>query len=156
MNREAITEWIEALEGGEYKQGKHLLRAYKTDAYCCLGVACDLSGGTWVKDTDDTGLIGYSYIAGGGYSSMKAMPKSVAAHLGILDHPACTKTHFHHHGEVDILIPDEVVYRVTGDEYFSNPATNRGQHYVSGLNDRGVSFEHIAKILRIVLLGEEA
>lgn len=32
--------WIEALTSGEYEQGRNALR--KGDAYCCLGVLCDL------------------------------------------------------------------------------------------------------------------
>ena len=38
---------IEALESGEYKKGKHCLRNERNE-FCCLGVACDLSGlGEW-------------------------------------------------------------------------------------------------------------
>lgn len=40
MNANA-EKWVKALENGEYKQGKGLLR--KGDEYCCLGVACDLA-----------------------------------------------------------------------------------------------------------------
>jgi hypothetical protein len=32
--------WVEALRSGRYQQGTGLLR--KDDAYCCLGVLCDL------------------------------------------------------------------------------------------------------------------
>jgi hypothetical protein len=41
MNKEFVLEWIEALESGEYRQGRGSLRTYD-DKYCCLGVACDL------------------------------------------------------------------------------------------------------------------
>lgn len=34
-------KWLQALESGNYKQGKHLLRS-SNDEYCCLGVACEL------------------------------------------------------------------------------------------------------------------
>ena len=33
--------WIEALEHGDYKKGRNVLRT-EHDEYCCLGVACDL------------------------------------------------------------------------------------------------------------------
>lgn len=40
-------KWIEALESGEYKQGKLQLKS-SSGTYCCLGVACDISGlGRW-------------------------------------------------------------------------------------------------------------
>lgn len=35
-----VKAWVEALRSGEYKQGKSFLR--QDNAYCCLGVACDL------------------------------------------------------------------------------------------------------------------
>ena len=43
---EAQEEWLVALESGEYKQGRGRLR--DDNGFCCLGVACDLSGlGEW-------------------------------------------------------------------------------------------------------------
>ena len=43
-NRAAL---VEALRSGKYKQGKEQLRPSE-DEYCCLGVACDISGlGNW-------------------------------------------------------------------------------------------------------------
>ena len=42
----AQERWLTALESGEYKQTRDLLR--DDNGFCCLGVACDLSGlGTW-------------------------------------------------------------------------------------------------------------
>ena len=47
-NRKA---WIKALRSGKYEQGHHRLRSqdiYGNKLYCCLGVACDISGlGEW-------------------------------------------------------------------------------------------------------------
>ena len=44
--KENRKKWVDALRLGEYKQAK---QALKTDeGYCCLGVACDISGlGEW-------------------------------------------------------------------------------------------------------------
>lgn len=40
---ENMRKWIDALRSGNYKQGLHQLKS--TDgAYCCLGVACKVSG----------------------------------------------------------------------------------------------------------------
>lgn len=40
MNPEVKILWLEALRSGRYLQGKGALR--KGDAYCCLGILCDL------------------------------------------------------------------------------------------------------------------
>lgn len=40
-------KWIKALRSGRYKQGVKRLRG--DDKFCCLGVACDISGlGSWI------------------------------------------------------------------------------------------------------------
>jgi hypothetical protein len=47
MNPEIKARWLAALRSGEYKQGREaLLTSTPEDAYCCLGVLCDLA----VKD----------------------------------------------------------------------------------------------------------
>jgi hypothetical protein len=40
MNPKIKKKWIKALTSGKYKQAKGMLR--KGDAFCCLGVLCDL------------------------------------------------------------------------------------------------------------------
>lgn len=50
MNSELKSKWLDALRGGEYKQGKDYLRG-KEDTFCCLGVLCDVLGvGKWKKN----------------------------------------------------------------------------------------------------------
>lgn len=49
--------WVEALESGKYRLGKHYLRksGKNGDQFCCLGVLCDLAPrrlGKWDKDND--------------------------------------------------------------------------------------------------------
>jgi hypothetical protein len=51
-NRENMTKLVEALESGNYQQARGYLRVLNSDGtakgYCCLGVACDISGvGHW-------------------------------------------------------------------------------------------------------------
>lgn len=41
INTERLTLWVEALESGQYQQGRHALR--REDMFCCLGVACDVA-----------------------------------------------------------------------------------------------------------------
>lgn len=56
------TKWVEALRSGEYQQTKEYL--HSEGGYCCLGVACELTGTQWIpyisensgmrkKDKDD-------------------------------------------------------------------------------------------------------
>ncbi len=45
---ELRTKWLAALRSGEYAQGRGRLKN-NSDEFCCLGVACDVSGlGKWV------------------------------------------------------------------------------------------------------------
>lgn len=42
MDQEIHSQWVAALESGQYQQGKRVLRT-SDDTYCCLGVLCDLA-----------------------------------------------------------------------------------------------------------------
>lgn len=37
-------QWVEALRGGKYKQGRGLLHSSLNDCYCCLGVLSNIQG----------------------------------------------------------------------------------------------------------------
>jgi hypothetical protein len=41
-NKKNIRKWVEALRSGKFKQTSGSLK--RGDAYCCLGVACEISG----------------------------------------------------------------------------------------------------------------
>lgn len=46
-NIENIRKWVDALRSGDYQQGQgalHKIVSEDEHYYCCLGVACDLSG----------------------------------------------------------------------------------------------------------------
>lgn len=45
MNEEIKKQWVDALRGGEYQQGKEYLLI--DNQYCCLGVLCDLHRKQW-------------------------------------------------------------------------------------------------------------
>jgi hypothetical protein len=55
MKYEFAMKWADALESGEYQQSKGRLKTKY--GYCCLGVACEISGATWHDDD------GYFYLA---------------------------------------------------------------------------------------------
>lgn len=71
--------WIKALRSGKYEQGKGALRV--NDAFCCLGVLCDLHAHAfkkrWKKDSADGD---YSYDG-----DDSVLPKSVQQWAGIDD-----------------------------------------------------------------------
>lgn len=49
-NKANIRKWVKALRSGKYKQAKKKLR--DGDRFCCLGVACDISGlADWEGET---------------------------------------------------------------------------------------------------------
>ena len=53
-NVENIRKWVEALRSGKYEQNTGSLRNADTGGFCCLGVACDISGiGEWETTPDD-------------------------------------------------------------------------------------------------------
>lgn len=52
-HKQIIAAWVEALNSGEYKQTKGLLR--KKDSFCCLGVLCELAVAAKVTDKDYEG-----------------------------------------------------------------------------------------------------
>lgn len=43
-----VRAWVKALRSGEYKQGQGQLRKY--NSFCCLGVACEISGSSYEGD----------------------------------------------------------------------------------------------------------
>ena len=43
MNPEVKAKWVEALESGEYVQGRRVLHNEDDDTYCCLGVLCAIA-----------------------------------------------------------------------------------------------------------------
>lgn len=62
MDASLKREWLEALRSGKYKQGKLCLRD-QDNAFCCLGVLCDLvDPDKWFREEDkDTGPIYWNY-----------------------------------------------------------------------------------------------
>lgn len=47
VNRENVQTWVDGLLSGDYPQGVGALHL-RDDGYCCLGVACEVSGlGRW-------------------------------------------------------------------------------------------------------------
>lgn len=67
-------KWVEALESGDYLQGReYLCQVYQGEAHwCLLGVACDL----YSKAKNDTGVVAF-----GNHWDTRAIPYSVRKKL---------------------------------------------------------------------------
>lgn len=83
VNRLAIELWAQALESGEYTQGRHRLRG--GDTYCCLGVACDVyrketGNGVWM---DNEYIPGHYRFVASTQSSLSVLPAEVSTYLGL-------------------------------------------------------------------------
>jgi len=113
--------WVEALRSGKYEQGK--FRLHRGGKFCCLGVACDISGlGEWIEEFDNlpdifdekepVTLYGYSI---NGFAETNELPDEVMEWLGV------------DAGMVDIDDPDKV--------------------YLVTLNDEGFDFNEIADVI---------
>lgn len=49
MEKEKAYKLADALESGKYKQGQSALRNEKNE-FCCLGVACDIANAQWSEE----------------------------------------------------------------------------------------------------------
>lgn len=80
MNKEQyerVMHLCDVLESGKYTKGRGCLRS--GDSFCCLGVACDISGlGQWEKNT--IGQLQYT-ISDSDYSHMR-LPIAVRDYYG--------------------------------------------------------------------------
>lgn len=75
-----MRKFIKALRSGKYKQGRTALRR-REQAYCCLGVACDVSKkGRWQYQKAHKV---YKYICNDNTASLSTLPAPVAEWLGI-------------------------------------------------------------------------
>lgn len=79
VNEVNMAKWIVALRSGKYRQAFRAL--HTPNGFCCMGVACDISGlGEWVAD--QKGMLSYRVApANGGLVSESAgiLPSSVAS-----------------------------------------------------------------------------
>lgn len=124
LNKEKLTKWVEALESGEYNQAQRQLRKSTPtgkDAFCCLGVLCDLSsedtGGKWEP-------VGELWFFGREYTQRNRSLPPVDVREWLLD-PTPDRDPL-------IVLNDVTAFLIS----------------LSSLNDNGVTFEHIAAKIR--------
>ena len=141
MKTEIKAKWLEALRGGEYKQGQG--RLVKETAvgptYCCLGVLCDLA--------QQEGVVEQKVVPCGCGEEDECSLNGVVGFIG--DHDSPDGKHRAHSFSVlpfpvmewaGLEFPDPMVRTEAGDGYYS-------ERYLSGLNDSGSDFSEIAELI---------
>lgn len=81
-NTENITKWVEALRSGDFEQGKGALKDVDGN-YCCLGVACEISGVVELREQISSPLPQYVSKADDRDYSQATLPTAVKEWLGL-------------------------------------------------------------------------
>lgn len=132
MNKENVAKLITALRSGEYAQANGSLR--KEDNYCCLGVACDISGlGQWEKKYVDWKYVIRDENGDEVASDYSTLPYPVAQWLGMAS-------------DGEFYLPNECIFDIQWDtkeeDYDSTPLQG-----LADINDNGFTFAQIADVL---------
>ena len=81
-NTARLRLWANALLSGKYYQGKGQLKT-KSGAYCCLGVACEVSGkwfdGEWGLEPAEVTMWYGAWASSNGYGRLSDLPRALAA-----------------------------------------------------------------------------
>lgn len=89
MNQEIKKLWVNALRSGNYRQGKYMLHNISENAYCCLGVLCDIA----LKNIQIKTVIVESkkspdkYMVFGDNQNKQFLPQEIVLWAGIKDNP---------------------------------------------------------------------
>lgn len=125
INKPAIKQWVEALRSGEYPQTTD--RLHNEEGYCCLGVACHLSGlGTWKLDEHSTEPAVWGYVIGDGLREVSVLPDAVIEHYGLIS-------------------PNPILFESELEEE---------ERTLASLNDAGYPFIYIAELIEREYLGK--
>lgn len=156
MNRHRQT-WVDALKSGKYPQAREYLKIERKGCpvgYCCLGVACEVSGAASEGSYDHEGLVEYHFDQetemlpesvidwiNEGYSDDKALDE-----CGVIPQNPETVWKF-----LNKKFPNdtELLARVKDKWKAENIPSLVA---LSQLNDYGCTFEHIAAIIEKFLL----
>ncbi len=138
----AATKWVDLLESGKYKQGREQLRT--RNGYCCLGVACDMTMlGTWVKEDGDKG--DWMYKAGEGRGTRTNsghLPGIVRDRLGLSTSVGTFRMSDAERTALKGVLSRKTLNVIQGRMYANSSCS------LACLNDEGVSFAEIAKVIR--------
>ena len=131
-------KWVDALRSGQYKQTRRRLYDMCQDAYCCLGVACEVARQWGSSDNLELTRDGESYVVeGSSLTCDKALPHEVAVWLGLRSNFGLLSS--------KMPIPDELLAQLSAQL----PATDAVfADSLTCINDsRAWSFDQIADLL---------
>lgn len=141
-NKENMLKVCEAMESGEYPQGKHRLRSTPSEygtptiEFCCAGVACETSGlGYWAENTTRYMIAPTGDSQGEGNSFY--LTPSVIKWLGLSHRPYADHIPLGPTGRI----------RKSDDVWIGTPDNNQIKSAVH-MNDAGKSFKEIAAAIR--------
>lgn len=143
MNMENMQKLVDALRSGEYEQVSGTLR--KLSGYCCLGVACDISGlGAWeANDKAVPDALG-NYVADS-YVIRDELGIQIDADHAVLPRVVAQWLDIELSGQFQYFPPDErYTFNLNPEEYERDLSSVCS---LSELNDNGFTFEQIADIL---------
>ena len=124
--------WVESLESGRYQQARQALRT--EDGFCCLGVACDVSGvGKWEQRRVLGGDMMWRFN-----KCREALPPEVMEWLAV---KSCTCT-------LNWDSSDDWRSNMKSDKYWFSVTPRSGEPSLLKLNDGGMSFVEIAQFIR--------
>jgi hypothetical protein len=81
--------WLSALLSGKYRQGRGGLKQVNVvdeETYCCLGVACDLTGeGEWESPASYSRFAGFKSKYSSQFGDLGRIPRGLAEKLGLTE-----------------------------------------------------------------------
>lgn len=138
MNSEVKERWIEALESGKFPQTHRTLA--DANGFCCLGVLCEIAVEDQVVTRGshlgfaDEGIV---YYEGENGFASAMLPEDVWMWAGLPNE--------------NPLVWIKDVVRIIGHEIPDFETSISSSVTLATLNDRGLSFEEIAKVIRELL-----
>jgi hypothetical protein len=130
-------KFVKALESDEYKQGTVYLRSI-SNCFCVLGVLCDLyvkeNNTSWGEDDGDKFYL---------LNASSALPREVTKWAGL---PLTSISRSAEFDDIKIIANEDPIYSSLFDDI--KTITNEDPLYLSELNDTGISFKELARIIR--------
>ena len=139
MRHEAILRWADALESGEYRQGKWKLRSMDFNEFCVLGVLCDVVkdevGGKWSQYRNAFHLFEVE-----GNEEAYCLPNKVVEYMGFSLEGGGNRGH----------LPQKLFKTVREKGYVTGSYINEvSSASLAFINDNGFAdFPSLAKVIR--------
>jgi len=135
-NPKLLEQWITALRGADYKQATGQLRV--DDAYCCLGVLCDISssGRAWSTNEDKQ----YIFTPEGDEDGVEmSLPTVMVENMGFGDESGAFDN--------PVMLVDGVITPYNQDDFIEHEDSPIFESLVDLNDSAGATFKEIAQFL---------